>query len=65
MKRKAQQEHHSLAEARRQDRVDTFIKEHETDPEGDIDKLDALIKRPTRGSGKEVPKASSQDASGD
>lgn len=49
----------------RQESLEEFIKEHEADPEGDLDKLDALIKRPTQGSGKATRKASSQDASDD
>jgi len=48
----------SLANARKHGKVDTFIKEHESDPDGDLDKLDALIRRPTQGSEKAIPKAS-------
>lgn len=45
--------------------IEAFIKEHEADPDGDLDKLDALIKRPTQGSEKATrptsPRASSDD----
>lgn len=54
----------NLREARKQG-LEDFIKEHEADPEGDLDKLDAVIKRPTQGSGKATRPASSQDASDD
>ena len=54
----------TLKEARKKD-LEKFIKEHESDPEGDLDRLDAAIKRPVRGTGKEAPKASSRDASDD
>jgi len=49
----------------RKGKLDKFIKEHEADPEGDLDKLDAVIKRPTQGTAKATPKASPQDASDD
>lgn len=45
--------------------LEDFIKEHEADPAGDLDKLDALIKRPTQESEKVTRPASSQDASDD
>ena len=54
----------SLREARKQG-LEAFIKEHETDPEGDLDKLDAVIKRPTQGSGKATRPASSPASSDD
>ena len=47
-----------LKQARNKGKIDEFIEEHEADPEGDIDKLEAVVKRPTKGSGKAVPKAS-------
>lgn len=53
-----------LKRARKKD-IEAFIKEHEADPDGDLDKLDAVIKRPTRGTLKEAQKASSRDASDD
>ena len=49
----------------RNGKIDDFIKEHEADPDGDLDKLDALIKRPVRESEKATRKASSRDASDD
>ena len=49
----------------RQGKIEDFIKEHEGDPKGDLDKLDALIKRPVQGSEKATrptsPQASSDD----
>jgi hypothetical protein len=56
----------SLKQARMKGKIEEFIKEHEADPEGDLDKLDeALKKRPNRGSGKVTRPASSRDASDD
>lgn len=55
----------NLKTARQKGKIDDFIKEHEADPEGDLDKLDALIKRPTQGSAKATRPASSRDASDD
>jgi len=49
----------------RKGKLEDFIKEHEADPEGDLDKLDDAIRRPFQGSEKEAPKASPQDASDD
>jgi hypothetical protein len=54
----------SLKQARKS-KIEDFIKEHETDPDGDLDKLDALIKRPTQGSGKATRPASPQGSSDD
>ncbi len=54
-----------LKKARQKGKIEDFIKEHEADPDGDLDKLDALIKRPTQGTGKAVRPASSQGASDD
>ncbi len=55
----------NLRKARNTADIEKFIKEHEGDPQGDADKLDALIKRSIQGSGSAVPPASSQDASDD
>lgn len=55
----------NLRKARQKGKIDEFIKEHEADPDGDLDKLDEVIKRPTRGSGKATRPASPQDASDD
>ena len=49
----------------RKTKIDDFIKEHEADPDGDLDKLDALIKRPTQESGKATRPASPQESSDD
>jgi hypothetical protein len=46
-------------------KIEDFIKEHEADPDGDLDKLDALIKRPTQGSEKATPAASRAASSDD
>lgn len=54
----------SLRDARK-GKIEDFIKEHEADPDGDLDKLDALIKRPTQGNEKATRPALSQDASDD
>lgn len=54
----------SLKDARKQG-LDKFIAEHESDPDGDLDKLDALIKRPVRESGKATRPASPQASSDD
>ena len=55
----------SLKDARKEGKMDDFIKEHEADPEGDLDKLDKTISRPSQGSGKATRPASSQGASDD
>lgn len=49
----------------RKGKIEDFIKEHEADPKGDLDKLDALIKRPTQGSEKATRPASPQASSDD
>ena len=54
----------NLKEARN-GKLEKFIKEHESDPDGDLNKLDALIKRPTRESGKATQKASPEASSDD
>ena len=54
----------SLNEARKGN-IEDFIAEHEADGDGDLDKLNALIKRPTQGSEKATPKASPQVSSDD
>ena len=55
----------TLKTAREEGRLDKFIKEHEADPPGDLNKLDKLITSVARGTGSKAPKASSQDASDD
>lgn len=55
----------TLKTARNSQKLNEFIEEHEADPKGDADKLDALLKRPVRESASEAPPASSRDASDD
>lgn len=55
----------NLKEAREKGKLEDFIKEHEADPPGDLDRMNELMKRPIRESGKAVRRASSQDASDD
>lgn len=54
----------NLKEARKKGKLEDFIKEHENDAEGDLDKLDAALKQ-ARGTGKEARKASSQASDDD
>jgi len=54
-----------LKTLRKEGNLEDFIKEHEADPDGDLDKLDALIKRTTQGSGKATRPASPQESSDD
>lgn len=54
----------TLRDARKEGKLDKFIKEHEKDATGDLDKLDKAIKRPDRGMSSKPPKASSRDGSG-
>lgn len=49
----------------RNGKIEDFIKEHEADPDGDLDKLDAVIKRPVQGSAKATRPASPQASSDD
>lgn len=37
----------TLRDARRKGQLDQFMAEHDADPPGDMDKLDAAIKRPS------------------
>lgn len=55
----------NLKKAREKGKIDDFITEHEADPDGDLDKLDALIKRPAQGSKKATRPASPQGSSDD
>ncbi|MFT7594501.1 MAG: hypothetical protein ACI8R4_001822 [Paracoccaceae bacterium] len=48
----------NLKSARQNSKIEDFIAEHKADPDGDLDKLDAVISRPSPGTGKAVPKAS-------
>lgn len=54
----------SLKEARK-GKIEDFIKKHEADPTGDLDKLDALIKRPVQEIEKATRPASPQESSDD
>ncbi len=54
----------NLKKARKKD-LEKFIEKHETDLKGDLDKLEAVIKRATQETSKATPKASPQDASDD
>lgn len=49
----------------RKTQIEAFIRAHEADPDGDLDKLDALIKRPSQGSEKATRPASPQASSDD
>ena len=55
----------SLKNARKKGKLEHFIKEHETDPDGDLDKLDEVIRRSASETAKATRKASSRDASDD
>ena len=54
-----------LRSARLKENLEDFIKEHEGDPKGDADKLEAVLKRLGLESVSEVPKALRRDASDD
>ncbi len=55
----------SLREARKKGQLEKFVTEHETDPPGDMDKLDAAIQRPSRETGKSDQEASKPDSGDD
>lgn len=55
----------NLKEARKKGKIEDFIKEHDADPDGDLDKLDEVIKRPAQGTGKATRPSSGQDGSDD
>ena len=52
----------TLREARKTGNLDKFIAEHEADPPGDMDRLDAAIKRPSTGTTKSEQAASKPDS---
>jgi len=54
-----------LKKARKSGDLETFIKEHENDAPGDVDRLDAALKRSASRKSKEAPKASSANKSDD
>lgn len=53
----------TLREARKKGQLEKFIREHEKDAPGDLDKLDAAIKRPASGKSSGARPASSEDGS--
>jgi hypothetical protein len=54
-----------LSQARTPEDLEEFIKEHAADPDGDLDKMNALRNRPTQGSAKATRTASPQGSSDD
>lgn len=55
----------TLREAREADDLELFIKEHEQDNPGDLDKLEEVIRRSIQESGSEAPPASPEASSDD
>ncbi len=55
----------TLREARKSGKIDQFIAEHETDSPGDMDKLDAALKRLSPETGKASQGASKPDPGDD
>ena len=55
----------TLQEARKTGALERFMREHEADPPGDMDKLDATIKRPSAGTAKSDQVASKPDSGDD
>jgi hypothetical protein len=55
----------SLRKALKEGKLEEFIREHEKDAPGDLEKLDKAIKRPASDKSKATPKASSRGASDD
>lgn len=49
----------TLDHARKTGDLEKFIREHENDEEGDLDKLDEAIRRPAQGNGSAARKSSS------
>ena len=52
----------NLKEARRKGKMDKFIRERENEAPGDMDKLDAALKRPSPGTEKSGQGASTPDS---
>lgn len=50
----------SLRKALKTGKLSWFIREHETDKPGDLEKLEKALKRPASQKSKEAPKASSR-----
>jgi hypothetical protein len=55
----------NLKKARQKGKIEQFIREHEADPDGDLDKLDEVIKRPAKETEREARPTSDRDASDD
>ena len=55
----------TLRDARKKGRLEQFIREHEKDAPGDMDKLDAALKRPSQGTEKSTPAAWTPDSPDD
>ena len=55
----------TLKKARESGELEQFIREHEKDPLGDMDKLDAVIGRPSQGTEKSNQEASTPDSGDD
>lgn len=55
----------SLRSARKVGDLESFIKEHEKDEPGDLDKLDEALRRPVQGTGSKARPASSPEPSDD
>ena len=54
----------TLREARKKGQLEKFAEEHEVDSAGDMDKLDAVIRRPSQGTEK-ADQGASKPGSGD
>lgn len=55
----------TLKKAIKEGKLEEFIREHENDAAGDLEKLDKALKRPASDKSKATRKASSRDASDD
>ena len=55
----------TLREAKKAGKLEQFIREHEKDAPGDMDKLDASIARPSAGTAKPGQEASKPDSGDD
>ena len=52
---------YSLKQARKEKNLEKFIREHEKDAPGDLDKLDNAIRRPVQDKSKSKKETSDQD----
>ena len=55
----------SLKDARKEGKLKTFVREHENDAPGDLDKLEKAIRKPSQGSASKARKASPAASSDD